>query len=92
MLSGMFHSNCLAVLDTLILTTIRLPELELGLTAGVAGRQGMLTPLRHLIPPPVYLEVRVCHILKFCISYRTCEIDDCSLFMLFPSGQLTIPL
>jgi hypothetical protein len=43
----------------------RLPELGSGLTAGVTGRQGKFTPPRHLIPPLVYPEVRVCPILKF---------------------------
>jgi hypothetical protein len=47
------------------LNTYGLPELELGLMVGVTGRQGMLTPPRHLIPPLVYPEVRVCTILKF---------------------------
>jgi hypothetical protein len=49
------------------------------LTAGVTGRQEMLTPPRHLIPP-------LCPCLPYsqiCISYRTYEIDDCSLSMLF---------
>jgi hypothetical protein len=32
----------------------RLPDLEVGFTAGVTGRQGMLTPLRRLIPPLMY--------------------------------------
>jgi hypothetical protein len=27
---------------------------EMGLTAGATGQQGILTPPRHLIPPPVY--------------------------------------
>jgi hypothetical protein len=35
---------------------------------GVTGRQGMLTPPRHLIPPLVYPEVSVCHILRFVFS------------------------
>jgi hypothetical protein len=43
----------------------RLPELELWLTAGVTGRQGMFTTPMHLIPPLVYPEVRVCPILWF---------------------------
>jgi hypothetical protein len=43
----------------------RLPELELGFTAGVTGRQGILTPPRHLIPSLVYPEVRVCSVLGF---------------------------
>jgi hypothetical protein len=42
---------------TLILTT---DIFEMGLTAGVTGQQGMLTPLRHLILPSHDLsEVRV---------------------------------
>jgi hypothetical protein len=41
-----------------------MPKLEFGLTAGVTGRQEMLTP-RHLIPRLVYLEVRVCPFHKF---------------------------
>jgi hypothetical protein len=53
----------------------------MGLMAGVTGRQGMLTPPKHLIPPLVYPEVRVCPILKFVSP--TYEIDDFSLFMLF---------
>jgi hypothetical protein len=42
-----------------------LPKLELGLTAGVTGRQGMLTPPRHLIPSLVFPEVSVCSVLGF---------------------------
>jgi hypothetical protein len=38
---------------------------EMGHTAGATGRQGMLTPPRHLIPPLVFPEVRVCSILGF---------------------------
>jgi hypothetical protein len=37
--------------------------IQTGVTADVTGRQGMLTPPRHLIPPLVYPEVRVCPIL-----------------------------
>jgi hypothetical protein len=36
------------------------PNLEIGLTAGVTGRQGMLIPPRHLIPPLINSEVSVC--------------------------------
>jgi hypothetical protein len=32
---------------------------EIGLTAGVTGQQGTLTPPWHLIPPLIYSEVRV---------------------------------
>jgi hypothetical protein len=36
-----------------------LPGFTMGLTAGVTGRQEMLTPPRHLIPPLVFPGVRV---------------------------------
>jgi hypothetical protein len=39
---------------------LHVPNLLSRHTAGVTGRQGMLTPPRHLIPPLVYLEVCVC--------------------------------
>jgi hypothetical protein len=61
----------------------RLSVLEIRLTADVNSRQGMLTPPRHLIPPLVYLEVRVCPHSQIYISYRTYEVDDCSLFTSF---------
>jgi hypothetical protein len=55
MLSDIFHTN---VLDTLILTTGRTVyrTVEIGLTAGVTGQQGMLTPPWHLIPPLICSE------------------------------------
>jgi hypothetical protein len=65
-------------------------QLELGLIAGVTGRQGMLTPPRHLIPPLVYPEVRVCPIPKFVLPTGH-EIDDCSLFMSFYQCNLQNP-
>jgi hypothetical protein len=37
------------------LQTVRLPKLEIRLTAVVTSRQGMLTPPRHLIPPVHYI-------------------------------------
>jgi hypothetical protein len=40
--------------------------------AGVTGRQGMLTPPRHLIPPLLYPEIRVCPILKFVFPIGLC--------------------
>jgi hypothetical protein len=45
-------------------TCIRL-NLEIGLTAGVNGRQGMLTPPKHLTPPLIYSEVRLCPFSDF---------------------------
>jgi hypothetical protein len=41
------------------------PELQLGVTAGVTVRQGMLTPPRHLILPPIYAEVHIRPIFGF---------------------------
>jgi hypothetical protein len=81
-----------------MLTTVRTIylnwKLELGLTAGVTGRQGMLTPTGHLIPPLVFPGVRVslvfivdCSIcLNFLLDadffvYLTWRIDfDCGLY------------
>jgi hypothetical protein len=46
------------------------------LTAGVIDQQGMLTPPRHLIPPPVYLGVRVSPFISLIyISYLCFETD-----------------
>jgi hypothetical protein len=42
----------------------------------VIDRQGMLTPPRHLIPPPVYPGVRVSpFIFLICISYLYFDTD-----------------
>jgi hypothetical protein len=38
---------------------------EMWLTAGATSQQEMLTPPKHLIPPLVYPEVRVCSVLGF---------------------------
>jgi hypothetical protein len=72
-----FHTNC----DP-DYVSYRLPDLEIGFMAGVASRQGMLTYPRHLIPP-LYPDVRVCPHSLIHISYRTYEIDYCSLCMPF---------
>jgi hypothetical protein len=53
-------------------------ELELGFTAGVTGQQGMLTSSKHLIPPLICSEVRVCP-----FSDLHCLHDYRSLFMPF---------
>jgi hypothetical protein len=46
------------------------------LTAGATGRQGMLTPPRHLIPPPVFPGVRVSPFIYLtCNSYLNFETD-----------------
>ena len=63
---------------------LRLPDQDLGLTAGVTGRQEMLTPPRHWIPPLVYPGVRVRPISQICILFNSIyEIDHCSLFLPF---------
>jgi hypothetical protein len=41
-----------------------------GLTVGVACQQGMLTPARHLIPPPVYPGVRVSPFISLTCNYN----------------------
>jgi hypothetical protein len=51
---------------------------EMGLTAGVNGRQWMLTPPGHLILPLICPEVRVYpFISQTCISYLCLETDHC---------------
>jgi hypothetical protein len=64
----------------------RLSNLEIGLTVGVTGQQEMLTPLWHLIPPACDIFSGPCspiHKIVSPISYRTYEIDYCSLFLSF---------
>jgi hypothetical protein len=74
---------------------------EIGLTADVTGRQGVLTPPRHQIPPPVCLEVRVSPFIYLtCNSYLCYEtitlwyLRDWSLFgvwaILYPQEQSTV--
>jgi hypothetical protein len=66
---------CLPNLDTLILTN-GFCAFEIGLTAGATGQKGMFTPPRHLIPPPVYLGVRVSLFISLtCNSYLFFETD-----------------
>jgi hypothetical protein len=58
MLSNMFHTNREAVLGRPILTTDCFVYM-IGLTAGVTGRQKVLTPLRHMIILLVYIQMSV---------------------------------
>jgi hypothetical protein len=51
-------------------------------TAGLTGRQGMLTPW-HLILPLVSPGVRVGVIFWICISYGIYKTDHCSLYYFF---------
>jgi hypothetical protein len=82
MLSGVVHTNRKAVLDTLILTTVRTVYLKrIKAHDGCDRSTGMLTPPRHFITPLVYPEFLVCPILK--VFPKRLKIDDCSLFMLF---------
>jgi hypothetical protein len=62
---------------------LRLPDLEIRLTAGVTSQPRMLTPPRHLIPPLVCSGVRVCPIFRICISYGIYETDHCSIYYPF---------
>jgi hypothetical protein len=51
-----------------------------GLTAGATGGQGMLTPPRHLIPPPIFPGVRVSPFVYLtCNSYLNFETDYSSV-------------
>ena len=89
---------------TLILTTVhtvtdldygsyRLSNAEIGLTAGVTGQQGMLNPPRHLIPPPVYLGVRVSPFVYLtCNSYLNFETDYSSVSWPFHYLRFYVPL
>jgi hypothetical protein len=57
-----------------------------GLTAGVTGQHGMVTPLWHLIPLMIFTEVRVRPFSWFFFYYGTYKIDYCSLFLSFHLG------
>ena len=46
-----------------------LSSLEMGLMAGVTGRQGMLAPPWHLLPPLMCSEVRVCPLSDLCFLW-----------------------
>ena len=48
---------------------------EIGLTAGATGQHGVLTPPRHLIPPPagpgsVLAHLFILHVTPACVSRR----------------------
>jgi hypothetical protein len=46
----------------------------------VTGRKEMLTPSKHLIPPPIYPDVHGCPILNLCIFNRFYETDDFDIY------------
>jgi hypothetical protein len=51
---------------------------------GVTGRQGMLTPPRHLIPPPVFPGVRVSpFVYMTCNSYLNFAISSYAISTLY---------
>jgi hypothetical protein len=54
----------------------RLSNFEIGLTAGVTARQGMLTPPWYLIPLLIYSEVSARPFSDLYFLYRICEIDS----------------
>jgi hypothetical protein len=58
----------------------RLPNLEIGLTAGVTFGEGMLVPSRHLIPSLIYSEVLVC---PFSDLYFLKDFWDWLLFVIY---------
>jgi hypothetical protein len=66
--------------------------IEMGHKAGATGRQGMLNPPRHLIPPPVFPGVRVSpFVYLICNSYLNLEINCSSVSWPFHrKGKLTI--
>jgi hypothetical protein len=65
----------------------RLSNVEIGLTAGVTGQQGMLTPPWHLIPPLIYSEVRV---RPFSDLYFLLDLRDWLLIVIFIISQGTV--
>jgi hypothetical protein len=73
---GIFVQN----LETMIWTTVRTVNLNCH-TAEMTGRQWMLPPSRHLIPPLVYPEV--CDSPISNLHFLQYKIYDCSLFILF---------
>jgi hypothetical protein len=64
--------------------------MKIGLTAGVTGQQGMLTPPWHLIPSLIYSEVRIC---PFSDLYFLWDLWDWLLFVIFvlSSGKRNYP-
>jgi hypothetical protein len=77
------NSDCSACLNWTHWFSLFIFDIEMGLTVGVAGRQGMHTPPRHLIPPLLCSGACVCLIFRICISYGIYETDHCSLYYLF---------
>jgi hypothetical protein len=62
-----------------------------GPTAGATGWQGMLTPPRHLMPPPVFPGVRVSPFVYLtCNSYLNFENDYSSVS--WPFHMKTLPM
>jgi hypothetical protein len=71
MLNNLLHTVCYVVFP--ITTDF---AFEMGLTAGVTGGQGVLTPPRHLIPLPVCPGVCVSPFIYLtCNSYLCFETD-----------------
>jgi hypothetical protein len=85
MLSDIFHSNC--IWHTL--TADNIHNNGTGLTAGATGRQGMLTPPRHLIPSPVFPGSVLAHLFIWFVifSYLNFETDYSSVSLPYHSSQ-----
>jgi hypothetical protein len=63
--------------------------IEMGFTVGATGQQGMLTPPRHLIPPPVFPGVRVCPFVYLtCNFYLNFKTDYSSVSWPFYYGYI----
>jgi hypothetical protein len=63
-------------------------NMEIGLRAGVTGQQGMLTPLRHLIPPLVFPVVCVSLILTGLFHYLIWVLICTSDFSIYLAGLI----
>jgi hypothetical protein len=75
MVSNMFYRSWHADVDN---GQLHIHDQETGLMAGVTGRQGMLTPPKHLIPPPVRPGVRVSPFISLTYnSYLCLKTDHC---------------
>jgi hypothetical protein len=67
----------------------RLSNVEIGLTAGVTGQQGMLTPPWHLIPPLVFPRVRV-SLICFIVDYSITWTGHWFCLRIFPLTWLSV--
>jgi hypothetical protein len=71
-------------------SSYRSSNLEIGLTAGVIDRQGMLSPPWYLIPPLIYSEVRLRPGCPFSDLYFLLDLWDWILFAIFVISSYSI--